>query len=170
MDGWFVNVLSRRFSMLYLFLYFWYFAIYFLQSAICFPQSTGALQRWCFNPRGDHWAEFGPRDQCRLCARPKFGPTWYDVVEQFSFPSLVTDPGKTGVIGKLIHSSSCANFNQVQMQYHPMRIRVIKHVEKSCPYLAKFTSRVVTNLHFRSWILTQERMVLVKSCYFLLFG
>ena len=21
-----------------------------------------------FNPRGDHWAEFGPRDQCRLCA------------------------------------------------------------------------------------------------------
>ena len=28
----------------------------------------------CFNPRGDHWAEFGPRDQCRLCAWPKFGP------------------------------------------------------------------------------------------------
>ena len=27
------------------------------------------------NPRGDHWAEFGPRDQCRLCARPKFGMT-----------------------------------------------------------------------------------------------
>ena len=44
------------------------------------------------NPRGDHWAEFG----------------------QFSFPSLVTDPGKKGVIGKLIHSSSCANFIQVQ--------------------------------------------------------
>ena len=60
--------------------------------------------------RGDHWAEFGPRDPCRLCARPKFGPIWYDVVEQFSFPSLVTDPGKKGVIGKLIHSSSCANF------------------------------------------------------------
>ena len=35
-------------------------------------------------------------------------------VEQFSFPSLVTDPGKKGVIGKLIHSSSCANFIQVQ--------------------------------------------------------
>ena len=66
------------------------------------------------NPRGDHWAEFGPRDQCRLCARPKFGPIWYDVVEQFSFPSLVTDPGKKGVIGKLIHSSSCANFIHVQ--------------------------------------------------------
>ena len=72
-----------------------------------------------FNPRGDHWAEFGPRDQCRLCARPKFGPTWYDVVEQFSFPSLVTDPGKKGVIGKLIHSSSCANFNQVQNAVSP---------------------------------------------------
>ena len=71
------------------------------------------------NPRGDHWAEFGPRDQCRLCARPKFGPTWYDVVEQFSFPSLVTDPGKKGVIGKLIHSSSCANFNQVQNAVSP---------------------------------------------------
>ena len=54
------------------------------------------------------------RDQCRLCARPKFGPIWYDVVEQFSFPSLVTDPGKKGVIGKLIHSSSCANSIQVQ--------------------------------------------------------
>ena len=72
-----------------------------------------------FNPRGDHWAEFGPRDQCRLCARPKFGPTWYDVVEQFSFPSLVTDPGKKGVIGKLIHSSSCANFIQVQNAVSP---------------------------------------------------
>ena len=66
------------------------------------------------NPRGDHWAEFGPRDQCRLCARPKFGPIWYDVVVQFSFPSLVTDTGKQGVIGKLIHSSFCANFIQVQ--------------------------------------------------------
>ena len=75
--------------------------------------------RRLFNPRGDHWAEFGPRDQCRLCARPKFGPTWYDVVEQFSFPSLVTDPGKKGVIGKLIHSSSCANFNQVQNAVSP---------------------------------------------------
>ena len=72
-----------------------------------------------FNPRGDHWAEFGPRDQCRLCARPKFGPIWYDVVEQFSFPSLVTDPGKKGVIGKLIHSSSCANFIQVQNAVSP---------------------------------------------------
>ena len=71
------------------------------------------------NARGDHWAEFGPRDQCRLCARPKFGPTWYDVVEQFSFPSLVTDPGKKGVIGKLIHSSSCANFIQVQNAVSP---------------------------------------------------
>ena len=71
------------------------------------------------NPRGDHWAEFGPRDQCRLCARPKFGPIWYDVVEQFSFPSLVTDPGKKGVIGKLIHSSSCANFIQVQNAVSP---------------------------------------------------
>ena len=71
------------------------------------------------NPRGDHWAEFGPRDQCRSCARPKFGPIWYDVVEQFSFPSLVTDPGKKGVIGKLIHSSSCANFIQVQNAVSP---------------------------------------------------
>ena len=73
----------------------------------------------CFNPRGDHWAEFGPCDQCRSCARPKFGPIWYDVVEQFSFPSLVTDPGKKGVIGKLIHSSSCANFIQVQNAVSP---------------------------------------------------
>ena len=71
------------------------------------------------NPRGDHWAEFGPRDQCRSCARPKFGPIWYDVVEQFSFPSLVTDPGKKGVIGKLVHSSSCANFIQVQNAVSP---------------------------------------------------
>ena len=70
-------------------------------------------------PRGDHWAEFGPRDQCRLCARPKFGPIWYDVVEQFSFPSLVTDPGKKSVIGKLIQSSSCANFIQVQNAVSP---------------------------------------------------
>ena len=44
---------------------------------------------------------------------------WYDVVEQFSFPSLVTDPGKKGVIGKLIHSSSCANFIQVQNAVSP---------------------------------------------------
>ena len=36
----------------------------------------------------------------------------YDVVVQFSFPSLVTDPGKKGIIGKLIHSSSCANYIQ----------------------------------------------------------
>ena len=28
---------------------------------------------------------------------------------QFSFPSLVPDPGRQGVIGKLIHSSSCAS-------------------------------------------------------------
>ena len=62
-----------------------------------------------FNPRGDHWAEFGPRDQCRSC----------DVVEQFSFPSLVTDPGKKGVIGKLIHYSSCANFIQVPNAVSP---------------------------------------------------
>ena len=37
----------------------------------------------------------------------------YDVVEQFSFPSLVTDPRKRGIntiIGELIHSYSCANF------------------------------------------------------------
>ena len=33
---------------------------------------------------------------------------WYDVLVQFSFPSLVTDPGKQGIIGKLIHSSSYA--------------------------------------------------------------
>ena len=69
------------------------------------------------NPRGDQWAEwaeFGPRDQCRSCTRLKFGPIWYDVVVQFSFPSLVTDPGKKGIIGKLIHSSSCANFIQEQ--------------------------------------------------------
>ena len=46
-------------------------------------------------------------------------PDLYDVVEQFSFPSLVTDPGKKGVIGKLIHSSSCANFNQVQNAVSP---------------------------------------------------
>ena len=51
--------------------------------------------------------------------RIKFGPTWYDVVEQFLFPSLVTDPGKKGVIGKLIHSSSCANFIQVQNAVSP---------------------------------------------------
>ena len=76
-------------------------------------------EEFVINPRGDHWAEFGPRDQCRLCARPKFGPIWYDVVEQFSFPSLVTDPGKKGVIGKLIHSSSCANFIQVQNAVSP---------------------------------------------------
>ena len=98
-----------------------------------------------FNPRGDHWAEFGSRDQCRLCARPKFGSIWYDVLVQFSFPSLVT-----GVFGKLIHSSSCAIFIQDKMLQHLMRIPVIKHVIKSCPYLAKFTTRVVTNLHFRS--------------------
>ena len=55
----------------------------------------------------------------QIVRRPKFGPTWYDVVEQFSFPSLVTDPGKKGVIGKLIHSSSCANFNQVQNAVSP---------------------------------------------------
>ena len=66
------------------------------------------------NPRGDNWAKFGPRDQCRLCVRPKFGPIWYDVLVQFSFPSLVTDPGKKGAIGKPIHSSSCANFIQIQ--------------------------------------------------------
>ena len=53
------------------------------------------------------------------CARPKFGPIWYDVVEQYSFPSLVTDPGNKGVIGKLIHSSSCANFIQVQNAVSP---------------------------------------------------
>ena len=66
---------------------------------------------WLFNPRGDHWAEFGPRDQCRLCARPKFGPIWYDV--------LVTDPGKQGIIGKLIHSSSYANFIEEQNAVTP---------------------------------------------------
>ena len=33
---------------------------------------------------------------------------WYDVLVQFSFPSLVTDPGKQGIISKLIHSSSYA--------------------------------------------------------------
>ena len=55
----------------------------------------------------------------QIVRRPKFGPTWYDVVEQFSFPSLVTDPGKKGVIGKLIHSSSCANFIQVQNAVSP---------------------------------------------------
>ena len=44
---------------------------------------------------------------------------WYDVVEQFSFPSLVTDPRKEGVIGKLIHSSSCAYFIQVQNAVTP---------------------------------------------------
>ena len=72
------------------------------------------------NPTGDHWAEFGPCDQCRSCAgrnSAQFGT--YDVVEQFSFPSLVTDPGKKGVIGKLIHSSSCANFIQVQNAVSP---------------------------------------------------
>ena len=68
----------------------------------------------CINPRGDHWAEFGPRDQCRLCARPKFGPIWHDVLVIFSFPSLVTDPGKQGIIGKLIHSFSFANFIEEQ--------------------------------------------------------
>ena len=36
---------------------------------------------------------------------------WYDVLVQFSFPSLVTDPGKQGIIGKLIHSSSYAVSN-----------------------------------------------------------
>ena len=55
----------------------------------------------------------------QIVRRPKFGPIWYDVVEQFSFPSLVTDPGKKGVIGKLIHSSSCANFIQVQNAVSP---------------------------------------------------
>ena len=86
------------------------------------PSKMIRIRMWSrkfINPRGDHWAEVGPRDQCRLCARPKFGPTWYDVVEQFSFPSLVTDPGKKGVIGKLIHSSSCANFIQVQSAVSP---------------------------------------------------
>ena len=93
----------------------------------------------------------GPRDQCRSCARPKFGPIWYDVVEQFSFPSLVTDPGKKGVIGKLIHSSSCADFIQVQNAVSPNENpRYKTYVVKSCPYLAKFPMRVVTNLHFRS--------------------
>ena len=43
----------------------------------------------------------------------------HGVVEQFSFPSLVTDPGKKGVIGKLIHSSSCADFIQVQNAVSP---------------------------------------------------
>ena len=33
--------------------------------------------------------------------------------------SLVTDPGKKGVIGKLIHSSSCANFIQVKNAVSP---------------------------------------------------
>ena len=90
-----------------------------------------------FNPRGDHWAEFGPRDQCRLCARPKFGPTWYDVVEQFSFPSLVTDPGKKGVIGKLIHSSSCANFIQVQNAVSPNENMRYKTRGKVVPIFVK---------------------------------
>ena len=42
-----------------------------------------------------------------------------DCAPAFSFPSLVTDPGKKGVIGKLIHSSSCANFIQVQNAVSP---------------------------------------------------
>ena len=71
--------------------------------------SSRHLQVRCLNPRGDHWAEFGPRDQCWSCALPKFGPIWSDVVVQFSFSSLVTDLGKKGIMGKLIHSSSCAN-------------------------------------------------------------
>ena len=76
--------------------------------------TTGPNSAWAEFGQLAEFGQFGPRDQCRLCARPKFGPIWYDVVEQFSFPSLVTDPGKRGVIGKLIHSSSCANFIQVQ--------------------------------------------------------
>ena len=84
-----------------------------------YATNSNVINFFIINPRGDHWAEFGPRDQCRSSARPKFGPIWYDVVEQFSFPSLVTDPGKKGVIGKLIHSSSCANFIQVQNAVSP---------------------------------------------------
>ena len=79
----------------------------------------GMMVLGILNPRGDHWAEFGPPDQCRLCARPKFGPIWYDVLVKFSFPSLVTDPGKQGIIGKLIHSSSCANFIEEQNAVSP---------------------------------------------------
>ena len=26
------------------------------------------LEFYFFNPAGDHWAEFGPRDQCKSCA------------------------------------------------------------------------------------------------------
>ena len=91
------------------------------------------------NPRGDHWAEFGPRDQCRSCARPKFGRIWYDVVEQFSFPSLVTDPGKIGVIGKLIHSSSCANFIQVQNAVSPNENPRYKTCGKVVPIFGKIS-------------------------------
>ena len=71
-----------------------------------------------FNPC-DHGAEFAPRDQCSSSTRPKFVPIWYDVVVQFSFPSLVTDPGKQGIIGKLIHTSSYTNFIQEQNAVTP---------------------------------------------------
>ena len=65
------------------------------------PNSAHAISADCAHGRNS--AQFGK----------------YDVVEQFSFPSLVTDPGKKGVIGKLIHSSSCANFIQVQNAVSP---------------------------------------------------
>ena len=61
----------------------------------------------------------GPNSARAISADCAPAETWYDVVEQFSFPSLVTDPGKKGVIGKLIHSSSCANFIQVQNAVSP---------------------------------------------------
>ena len=61
----------------------------------------------------------GPNLARAISADRAQGRIWYDVVEQFSFPSLITDPGKKGVIGKLIHSSSCANFIQVQNAVSP---------------------------------------------------
>ena len=64
------------------------------------PNSARAISADC--ARGRNSARFG-----------------IDVLVKFSFPSLVTDPGKQGIIGKLIHSSSYANFIEEQNAVSP---------------------------------------------------
>ena len=81
----------------------------------------------------------GPNSARAISADRAHGPIWYDVVEQFSFPSLVTDPGKKGVIGKLIHSSSCANFIQVQNAVSPNENPRYKICGKVVPIFGKIS-------------------------------
>ena len=65
--GWVVYVTHRRdlavrHELAYLYLY------YIVRVGRGKQVESRKIWSFEFNPRGDHWAEFGPRDQCRLCA------------------------------------------------------------------------------------------------------